>query len=376
MNAYLPALPAIVHDLELGSMGAQTTLTTYLAGMACGQLAAGSLSDRFGRRPILVAGMLSYGGASLVCAFAPNLSVLAGGRFAQGVAAASAMTLSRAVVRDLHTGAMAARRLSQLMVFAGLGPILAPIVGAQIVGVASWRWVFVVLALGGLSLAVFVTACLPETLPRNRRLAAMPTRVRHPYELLMNDSEFRKYCLIIGFGSGAMAGYIGASPFVYQSVFGLSPSAYGWTFGLLAIAVLAGAQVNTRRLLRETSLRMLRYGVGIFGLSAILFTAAAYISHVAIAVFLAASALLMFGWSFIITNALALALEPFSTMAGTAAAALGVTQFTFGAITTSVMGVAGGDARGSLAFVIVICWVGVSVTYRNLERSTLVATEK
>ncbi len=152
MDSYLPGLPHLARDFGVGASAAQVTLTTYLIGLALGQLLAGSLSDVHGRRRPLIAGMALFTVASLVCALAPNLYALAVMRLVQGAMAAAGVAIGRAVVRDLYSGAAAARYLSRLMLIVGLGPILAPLVGGQLLRLTSWRGVFVALALLGLAL--------------------------------------------------------------------------------------------------------------------------------------------------------------------------------------------------------------------------------
>ena len=163
MDIYLPGLPQLARDLGAGASLAQLTVTMFLIGLALGQFLAGPLSDVHGRRRPLIAGMAAFTVASLVCAFAPNIYALGAMRLVQGTMAATGLAVGRAVVRDLYSGAAAARYLSQLMLITGLGPIVAPLVGGQILRFTSWRGAFVAIALLGLVLVITTARLLPET---------------------------------------------------------------------------------------------------------------------------------------------------------------------------------------------------------------------
>jgi MFS transporter, DHA1 family, multidrug resistance protein len=169
IDMYLPAFPQIAKSLDASAAQVQLTLTACVAGLALGQLAVGPLSDRLGRRMPLVAAMVTYAVASVLCFIAPSAPVLMALRFLQGLAGAGGVVIARAVVRDLHSGAAAVRLFSSLMLVTGLAPILAPLAGGQVLAVTSWRGIFVVLACLSASLAVLVALGLQETLPPERR---------------------------------------------------------------------------------------------------------------------------------------------------------------------------------------------------------------
>ena len=252
MDIYLPGLPGLARDFDVGASSAQVTMTTYLIGMALGQLVAGSLSDVYGRRGPLITGMAVFGFASLVCALAPSLYALAAVRLVQGAAAAAGVAIGRAVVRDLYSGAAAARYLSRLLLIVGLGPILAPIVGGQILRFTSWRGVFVTLALLGLALAILAAWLLPETLARESRRTPGMRATGRTFRFLLADRRFVCFVLIIGLAAGAIFGYIAGSSFVLEDVYGASPQLYGVLFGVNAVCLVIGAQINAHLLKRRS----------------------------------------------------------------------------------------------------------------------------
>jgi DHA1 family bicyclomycin/chloramphenicol resistance-like MFS transporter len=177
LDMYLPALPSLSQELGGTATQAQLTLTACLLGLAAGQVLAGPLSDALGRRRPLLAGLLGYTGASLLCALAPSVPILIGLRLLQGLAGAAGIVIARAVVRDLYSGTEAARFFSLTMAVNGLAPILAPILGGQLLRVTSWRGVFFVLAAIGLALVLVAALGLRETLPPpHRRSGGFPQR--------------------------------------------------------------------------------------------------------------------------------------------------------------------------------------------------------
>ena len=366
MDSYLPGLPGLADDFGVGASAAQVTLTTYLIGLALGQLLAGSLSDVHGRRRPLIAGMALFTAASLACALAPNLYALAVMRLVQGAMAAAGVAIGRAVVRDLYSGAAAARYLSRLMLIVGLGPILAPLVGGQLLRVTSWRGVFLALVLLGLALTAMAAWLLPETLARDDRRAPGLAVTMKTFGYLLADRRFVGFVLIVGFGSAAAIGYLAGSSFVLENIYGASPQFYGVLFGINACFLVVGAQINAHLLKSRSPRRLLG-----FGLTALIVAGAAFLAVVVspaagIAAVLPPLALVMFSWSFIQSNALALALTDHPSVAGTAASLLGVSQFALSAVVAPLVGVGGDGTALPMAIVIVTCAIGAGLAFRRL----------
>jgi DHA1 family bicyclomycin/chloramphenicol resistance-like MFS transporter len=215
---YLPGLPGLRHDLHTWPSAAQLTLTTCLAGLAIGQIVAGPLSDRFGRQGPMRLGIAVYAAASVLCAFAPSVAVLLPLRLLQGLAGAAGIVISRAIVRDLATGETAARLFASLTVVNGVAPIAAPVVGAQLLQVTSWRGVFVVLAAIGVALLLASTVFLEESLPVARRRPAGLRPLGIALREVASDRAFVGYALAGGCNFAAMFAYIAASPFVLQDI--------------------------------------------------------------------------------------------------------------------------------------------------------------
>ena len=366
MDVYLPGLPELAGDLGESPSAAQVTLATYVAGLALGQLLAGPISDVHGRRRPLVTGMAVFTIATFACGLAPGLSALAALRLVQGAAAAVGVAIGRAVVRDLYVGPAGARYLSRLMLVIGLAPIVAPIVGGQLLRLTSWRGVFVALSVLGLALTIVSARLLPETLPRERRLAGGVGLAARTFPALLRDRRFAGFVLLVGLGGGAMMGYIAGSSFVLQEVYGASPQLYGVLFALNAVFLVLGAQVNAHLLSTRPPRALLRVGLAMMVVAGLSLLAVASLPGAGLAAAMAPLMLLMLSWSFIHANAVALALVDHPAVAGTAAALLGVAQYAFGAVMAPIVGLGGEGTAVPMAMVITTCGLGAAAAFEGL----------
>jgi MFS transporter, DHA1 family, multidrug resistance protein len=377
MDIYLPGLPQLARDFGASQSTAQLTVTTFLIGLALGQFLAGPLSDVHGRRRPLIAGMAAFTIASLVCGLVPNLYALAAMRLVQGTMATAGMAIGRAIVRDLYSGAAAARYLSRLMLIVGLGPTLAPLVGGQILRFTSWRGVFVALALFGLAVVLASVRLLPETLPHGRRRAAGLSETTRTFALLIVDRGFVGFVLICGLGGGAILGYLAGSSFVLEDVYGASPQVYSVLFGMNALFLVIGAQINARLLGRLSPRRLLGFGLTSMVVAAISLLAVVPFRSAGLAAVIPPLTLLMFSWSFIQSNAIALALSDHPHVAGTAAALIGVSQYGFGAVVAPLVGIGGNDTALPMAVVVGTCTIAAVLALKGLvppaPRSQVVA---
>lgn len=366
MDAYLPGLPELARDFGASPSAAQVTVTTYLLGLALGQLLSGPVSDVHGRRRPLVVGMAVFTVATLACSLAPSLFVLAVMRLVQGTSAAVGVAVGRAIVRDLYAGAAGARYLSRLMMVIGLAPILAPVIGGQLLRFTSWRGVFVALSVLGLALTAIGARLLPETLPRERRRAAGLGITLRTFAQLLADRRFVGFVLIVGLGGAAMIGYVAGSSFVLQDVYGASPQLYGLLFGVNALFLVAGAQVNAHLLGTRSPRSLLRVGLVMLVVAGVVLVVIVSLPQAGLATVVAPLMLQMASWSFVQANALALALTDHPAVAGTAAALLGVSQYAFGAFTAPLVGIGGSDTALPMATVIAVCAVGAALAFEVL----------
>jgi DHA1 family bicyclomycin/chloramphenicol resistance-like MFS transporter len=326
MDIYLPGLPVLAQDFHVSAAEAQMTVTTFLIGLAVGQFVAGPLSDARGRKRPLVGGTIAYTLSSILCALAPNIYALGAFRFVEGASAAGGMAIARAIVRDTRSGVAAARYFSRLLLIVGLAPVLAPLIGGQILRVTSWRGVFFVVTALGAALTVAVVGYLPETLPEERRVATGARSMGRAFCSLLSDRAFVGLALVCGFGGGAVVAYVAGSSFVLERGYGISPQAYGIFFGLNALFLVGGSQLNAHLLKTVPGRALLRLGLFAFAAAGALLFVAVPLHELGIALVIPPLMLLMFSWGFVQSNAIGFALTDHPSVAGTAAAILGASQ--------------------------------------------------
>src|SRR3954471_13951439 len=298
------------------------TITTCMAGLAAGQLVAGPLSDKLGRRGPLVAGLAAYALTSGLCALAPSIWWLLTLRLIQGLGGAAGIVIARAIVRDRYDGSSAARIYSLLMLVAGLAPILAPLAGGQLLHVTDWRGVFLALAAVGLALLLAATLWLEESLaPKERHGGGLVATLR-VFGTLLRDRGFVGIVLAMALAFSAMAVYIGGSSFVLEDVYGVSPQLFSVMFAVNAAGIIAASQLGGRVVERVGARALLDAGVrasavgGLGLLAAVVFDAG--LAGVLPSLFVIVAAV-----GLVLPNATALALHDYPRAAGSAAGPVG-----------------------------------------------------
>ncbi|MBT2469334.1 multidrug effflux MFS transporter [Streptomyces sp. ISL-66] len=371
MDMYLPALPGVTSSLATPAATAQLTLTACLAGMAVGQLVIGPMSDKWGRRRPLLIGMSVYVLATAICAFAPSVELLIAFRLVQGLAGAAGIVIARAVVRDLHDGVAMARFFSTLLLVSGAAPIIAPLIGGQVLRVTDWRGVFHVLTGIGLVLTLMVSKWLEESLPPQRRQTGGIGPALRTMGGLLADRVFTGYMLAGGLAFAALFAYISASPFVIQEIYGASPQTFSLLFGLNSVGLIAVGQINGKLLVgRVGPDKVLATGLGLIVLSAValLLMTTGVLGEAGLLPVAAGLFVLMSAQGLVLptTNAQALMRTP--DAAGTASALLGASSFLIGAITSPLVGIAGKDTAVPMSVVLVACALGAVICFLALCR--------
>ncbi|MER5398679.1 multidrug effflux MFS transporter [Streptomyces sp. NPDC002599] len=369
MDMYLPSLPEVTGSLHAPAATVQLTLTACLAGMALGQLVVGPMSDRWGRRRPLLGGLAVYVLATALCALAPGIGLLVAFRLVQGLAGAAGIVIARAIVRDLYDGVAMARFFSTLMLISGVAPVVAPLIGGQILRFTDWRGVFVVLTAVGIALTVLVWARLPETLaPADRHGGGVGEALRAMRRLLA-DRVFTGYMLAGGFTFAALFAYISASPFVIQDLYGASPQTFSLLFGVNSVGLVIAGQINGKLLVGRVALeKVLATGLALVVLAAtaLLLMSTGAFGRVGLAPVAAALFVLMSAMGLALPNTQTLALMRVRHTAGSASALLGTSSFLVGAVASPLVGVAGEHTAVPMAVVQLVaalvavgCFVGL-----------------
>jgi DHA1 family bicyclomycin/chloramphenicol resistance-like MFS transporter len=349
LDMYLPALPELPGELNSTSSAAQLTLSACIIGLAVGQVITGPLSDRMGRRRPLLVGVAAFVVASALCAVTTSMTLLIVLRLVQGAAGAAGIVIGRAVIADLFAGKAAAAFFSAVASINGMAPILAPVIGGQILRLGTWRTVFWVLAGIGVVLLILAALVIRESLPPDRRSAGGLAATGTAFATLVRDRGYVGCVLAGSLVTAAMFGYISASPFLLQDRFGLSAQWFSACFALNAVGIIGATQLGRLLLRRVSSLVLLTVGVvqGLVG--AALLAVTVFVGWglvmVLIALFVMVSAV-----GFALPNASAIAMDRHRRIAGSASALLGLTQFALGAVTAPLVGL--GDAASGVALAV------------------------
>jgi DHA1 family bicyclomycin/chloramphenicol resistance-like MFS transporter len=354
IDLYLPALPTIAGDLSSTPVGVQLSLTATVVGIAAGQLAVGTLSDRMGRRAPLLGGFAGYVAASLLCALAWGLTAFLVGRFLQGLFASAGIAVTLAVLRDHVSGPQLSRGVARLLLIRGAGPILAPPLGGLVLVLTGWRGLFVLLAVFGVGVLVALARSLPESLPVAERRQTSAAGIARAYGSLLADRSFVPPALVSALGFSAMFAWIAAGPFVLQGAYGLSEVEYGLVFALAAACVIGTAQVVPRIADRVGPLPLLRLAPALGLVAAGLLAALAVpgqdgTAPLAAVILLVMTAFVAVGATLTLAPSVALSGQP-PYRAGQASGLLGVLQFTLGGAVAPAVGALGtGSAFGMAA---------------------------
>ncbi|MDO8837441.1 MAG: multidrug effflux MFS transporter [Parvibaculum sp.] len=324
-DMYLPSLPAIALAFAADTGATQLTLSVHLIGFAGSQLFYGPMADRYGRRPVLLAGFGLYVAGCFVSLFVGSIEELIAARFFQAIGGGASVVLARAIVRDLYEGPAAGQMLARMAAIMGIVPALAPMLGGFVEAAYGWKMNFVAMGAFGAVLALIVLTSLDETLPPSRRQSAAPVAILAHYRRLIGDRRYLRYLLIAGACFAGLFAFISGSSFVLQGLYGLSPIAYGMCFGLMAAGYIAGSLTGGRLVRRLGIDNTLKVGgafacLGGFSMLAGLAGSASPAAIVA--------PVIVYGFAVGLTmpQAMAGALTPFPEIAGTASALLGFLQ--------------------------------------------------
>src|SRR5215475_9016617 len=342
IDMYLPALPVIAVDLA-GSVGdIQVTLSAFMIAFGAGQIFYGPAGDRFGRRPVILSSVSVYVLASIGCAFAATAGQLVLLRFLQGLAACGGVVLARTMVRDLAERDQAARAMSLMMACTSIAPMLAPLIGGQVLWFMGWRAIFWSLALIGVVALFAAYLRLPETLRPEYRQPLVLSAVVSRFGELVRHRAFMGYAFTTTFMFSALLSFLSGSPFVFIEKYGIAPRNYGLIFGGMIVFMTIGSLLNARFVRVFGAGTILRYAVivpAVSGAAAlVLGLIEARYGTIGMWPFLLCFGPQIATISLIGPNAMAMALQRYPHMAGTASSLIGVLQFGTGALFGAVVG--------------------------------------
>jgi DHA1 family bicyclomycin/chloramphenicol resistance-like MFS transporter len=332
----LPAIPEMVRSLATDLPRGQLIVGVFIFGMACGQIPAGLFSDRLGRLPVLYAGMSLFAVAATVAALAQSIEVMLAARFVQGIGGASAIVLSRAIVRDISSGKDAARLMSLMTMIFTVAPVVAPTIGALMVAQWGWRAPFAAIAVGGMLILAGVRSNLVET--------HEPSPEGHPLRQLQRSfAEFFRHrqsifgLLLIVVPPAGFMSVIAVSAALAVEIYGLSVQAYGLVFACAGLSILVGSIVNRLLVPRVDILPLIGTGITLMTLASLQLSLAAWLNAAPFAWVWSCVCLFFFSVPIVMSNAMVLALDPLPRIAGVASSIIGTIQNVVGA-TGAILG--------------------------------------
>ena len=369
-DMYLPSLPDIARDLGASTQQVQLTISSYLIGFACGQILYGPVSDRHGRKPVLLAAVALFCAATIVCMLATSVDMLIVARIAQALGGSGAVVVTRAIVRDLYSGARAGRELSVISSVMAVAPVLAPMAGGMLQAAFGWRSIFVLLVVAGVAAFAIVWALLPETLQRRDEAISASSMLRS-YRIVISNGVFLAYLGLGCFSYAGLFAWISGASFVLQNLYGLTPLVFGFVFAIATFGYFSGTTIAARI--------VTRVGLdGMIGIGSVVCAVGGLLACASIALGLTSSlslvipvAVFLAGFGMVLPQSIAGAITPFPERAGAASSLLGFVQqigaALCGALVASLLGRNAWPLAGAIALMGCIT-LAVWIATRDVRR--------
>ncbi|MCZ3381018.1 Bcr/CflA family multidrug efflux MFS transporter [Kosakonia sp. SOY2] len=368
IDMYLPALPVIAEQFGVPAGSAQMTLSTYILGFAVGQLLYGPMADSIGRKPVILGGTLVFAAAAVACALAQSIEQLITMRFFHGLAAAAASVVINALMRDIYPREEFSRMMSFVMLVTTIAPLLAPMIGGAVLVWFNWHAIFWILAIAALLVSAMIVFFIRETLPVEKRQKFHFRTTLGNFASLFRHKRVLSYMLASGFSFAGMFSFLSAGPFVYIEINHISPQDFGYYFALNIVFLFVTTMINGRIVRRVGALNMFRSGLWV---------------QFAMALWMVVTALLDVGfWSLVLgvaafvgcvalvaSNAMAVILDEFPHMAGTASSLAGTFRFGIGAIVGALLSMATFNTAWPMIWSITFCATSSILFYLYASRA-------
>lgn len=373
IDMYLPALPVISAQFGVPAGSAQMTLSTYILGFALGQLFYGPMADSFGRKPVILGGTLIFAGAAVACAQAQTIDQLIVMRFFHGLAAAAASVVINALMRDIYPKEEFSRMMSFVMLVTTIAPLVAPMAGGAVLVWFSWHVIFWILALAALLASAMIFFFIDETLPAERRQKFHIRTTMGNFASLFRHKRVLSYMLASGFSFAGMFSFLSAGPFVYIELNHVSPQHFGYYFALNIVFLFIMTIINSRFVRRVGALNMFRAGLWIQFVMAIWLVLSAF-SGVGFWALVVGVAAFVGCVSMVSSNAMAVILDEFPHMAGTASSLAGTFRFGIGAIVGALLSMATFNTAWPMLWAMAFCATSSILFYLYASRPRKVAS--
>ena len=368
MDIYLASMPSMARALSATPEQVQLTLSLYMYGWGVSQLLVGPLTDRFGRRPALIAGLVLFVVASVACAASRSIETLIAARIAQAIGMGTVAVVPRAIVRDLYSGEGAARMLSLMGIVLGVAPIVAPIIGSHLHVWFGWQSNFIFVAAYGAIALACVVATFPETIRARNARATAPAVVLANYGRVLRSRPYIGYMLIAAFTSSGLFAFLAGSAFVFVSVIGTGERGFGFLFGAVMLGNIIGATIGSRLVTRLGIDRMLAYSTALMLFAGVALAALAWARVAHPLAIVAPMFLFMVALMTTMPQATAGALSAFPEIAGSAASLLLFCQFVLASTAALIVGVTFDGSQRPMATTIAATTLLTFVAFRMLVR--------
>ena len=354
-DLYLPALPIMPGELNTTASNIQMTIGVMTFGVALGQLFGGPISDTMGRKMPLIVGNLLCVISSIICAYAPSIEILLLGRFLQGLTGSVGVVISKAIARDFASGQELTKLFALLMMVNGLAPVIAPLVGGQLLLFTTWRVIFIILA--AFSAILLVGSLLfRESLPKEKRVTGGVGVAVKNYITLIKDKPFLGQTLIQLFAFGGFFAYISGSSFVYQNIFGLSAQEFSYLFGINSCGIVLASAISSRVSNVITAKQLLTFSLWQLTIGSLLFLVSMIFDWSLIPVttilFFTVCTVSLFG-----SASFSMAMTKYGKMAGSASAILGFASMFAAGIVSPLVGIGGGHTGVPMGITMLVCAV-------------------
>ncbi|PQL20153.1 MFS transporter [Veillonella denticariosi JCM 15641] len=352
-DMYLPSLPIMPGELNTSASNIQMTIGIMTFGIALGQLFGGPISDTLGRKTPLIIGNLLCVISSVICAYAPNIEILLLGRFLQGLTGSVGVVIAKAIARDFASGQKLTKLFALLMMVNGLAPVLAPLIGGQLLLFTTWRMIFVILAIFSLILLIG-SLLFRESLPKNQRVTGGVSTALANYIKLIKDKAFLGQTLIQFFAFGAFFSYISGSSFVYQNIFHLSAQEFSYLFGINSCGIILASFISSKASNIITARQLLSFSLWQLTIGSALFLATMLLEWplipVTIILFFTVCTVSLFG-----SASFSMAMTKYGKLAGSASAVLGFASMFSAGLVSPLVGIGGEHTGVPMGVTMLVC---------------------
>jgi MFS transporter, DHA1 family, multidrug resistance protein len=370
MDMYLPSLPDIGRALQAPTPQVQLTISSYLFGFAAGQIIYGPISDRYGRRPVLLAALVLYGVGAIGCALTQSIGALIAVRFVQALGGAGAIVLVRAVVRDLYSGVRAGRELSLMGSITAFAPIVAPVIGGLLQTLFGWRSSFVLLVIFAIFAWSAAAFLLPETLHRRATGPFSLSAMGKLYGSVLSHRGFLAHLgILTATFVGLFAWVSGASVVMQSASYGLTPMLFGMTFSIGTLGYMLGTLLAVRIVMRAGLDRTMGIGAVAMAGGGLAMASVVVLGLHHVAWLVGSMMIYLAGLGLALPQAMAGALTPFPDRAGTASSLMGFAQQSGAAVTAAVVGLYLGKSAWPVAGVVATMGCVVFLTWALTRRA-------